>query len=86
MSLFDTLIIQEYIQPPAQTSVAAIRREIFVAIRNDRPLGLPDLVFLGQVLRSMTGANAERWLFEEASTKVLAFFAADLGFLRSAGL
>ena len=24
MSLFDALVIQEYIQPPAQTSVAAI--------------------------------------------------------------
>ena len=27
MSLFDTLVIQEYIQPPAQTSAAATRHD-----------------------------------------------------------
>ena len=46
MSLFDALVIQEYIQPPAQAD-GPIRREVFVAIRNDRPFVLPDIVFYG---------------------------------------
>ena len=46
MSLFDTLIVQEYFQPPV-ISGSTVFREVFIAIRNDRPPKLLDTVLWG---------------------------------------